>query len=87
MRRPTRRSRSRTTQSVPSDAEAFDEVTQTNEHESENGAAAGKMLEVYDEVSKEDVEVGRLIEERRDTSKGEKRRLKDLSKQIRKFWT
>ena len=54
-------------------------------HDNENGAAAAKkILEVNDEVSKEDVEIRRLTEERRNTSKGEKQRLKDLSKQIRK---
>ena len=47
-------------------------------------AAAKKILEVNNEVSKEDVEIRRLVDERRNTSKGEKQRLKDLSKQIRK---
>ena len=51
----------------------------------ENGApAAINILEINDEVSKEDVEIRRHIEERRNTSKVEKQRLKDLSKQIRK---
>ena len=66
------------------DADAFDEVAE-DKHENENGAAAAKnMLETNDEVSKKDEEIRRLIEERRSTSKGEKQRLKDFSKQIRK---
>ena len=50
-----------------------------NKHDNENG----KIFEVNDEVSKEDVEIRMIIEERWNTSKGEKQRLKDLSKQIR----
>ena len=46
------------------DAEAFDEVAKKNKHDNENG----KILEVNDEVSKEDVEIRMLIEERRNTS-------------------
>ena len=42
-----------------------------------------KILEISDEVSKEDVEIRRLIEERRNTPKDEKQRLKNVSKQIR----
>ena len=61
------------------DAEAFDEVAKKNKHDNENG----KIFEVNDEVSKEDVEIRMIIEERWNTSKGEKQRLKDLSKQIR----
>ena len=53
---------------------------QKRKHDNGNG----KILEVNDEVSKEDVEIRMLIEERWNTSKGEKQRLKDLSKQIRK---
>ena len=63
------------------DAEAIDEVANTK-YENENGAAAAKnILEVNDEVSNKDVEIRRLVEERINTSKGEKQRLKDLCKQ------
>ena len=66
------------------DAEAFDKVAE-NKHENENGAAAAKkILEANEEVLKKDEEIGRIIEERRNTSEGEQQRLKDLSKQIRK---
>ena len=48
------------------------------------GAAAKKILEDNDEVSNEDVEIRRLVEERRNTARGEKQHLKEVSKQIRK---
>ena len=58
---------------------------QQNKQERENGAAAAKsILEVIEEVSIEDVEIRRFIGERKNTAKGEKQRLKELSKQIRK---
>ena len=50
----------------------------------EGGAAAEKILEDNDEVSNEDVENRSLIEERRNTAKGEEQHLKEVSKQIRK---
>ena len=43
-----------------------------------------KILEDKDEVSNEDVEIRRLIEERRNTATGEKQHLKEVSKQKRK---
>ena len=43
-----------------------------------------QILEVNEEVSVEDVEIRRLIE-KENTAKGEKRRLKELDKQIRKY--
>ena len=63
-----------------------EEMEIENKREEVNGAAtaAKKTLETNDGVSKEDVEIRRLIEERRSTAKGEKQRLKVLSKQIRK---
>ena len=61
------------------DAEVLEEDA-SNEQENENEAAAAKKTrEVDDELSKKDVETRRLIEERRNTSEGEKQRLKDLS--------
>ena len=67
------------------DADAFDEVAK-NKHEHENGAAAAKkILEADDEVSKEDVEIRRLLEERKNTSKGDKQRMKDLSREDKKM--
>ena len=47
-------------------------------------AAATKTLESNEEISMEDVEIRRLIEERRTTSKEEKQRLKEVCKQTRK---
>ena len=64
------------------DAEVL-EADASNEQENENEAAAKTTREVDDELSKKDVETRRLIEERRNTFKGEKQRLKDLSKQLR----
>ena len=56
-----------------------------NKQERKNEAAAAKKIpEVNEEVSIEDVDIRRLIEERKSTAKGEKQRLKELSKQIRK---
>ena len=43
-----------------------------------------KILEENDEVTNEDVEIKRLIEERRNAARGEKQHLKVVSKQIRK---
>ena len=43
-----------------------------------------KILEDNDEVPNEDVEIRRLIEERRNTTRGEKQHLKEVSKQVRK---
>ena len=58
-----------------------EEITMAYKREEANEAAAAKKtLESNDAISKEDVEIRRLIEERRSTSKGEKQRLKDLSK-------
>ena len=50
--------------------------------ETNEAAAPKKTLESNDAVS-EDVQIRRLIEERGSTSKGEKQRLKDWSKQIK----
>ena len=62
-----------------------DEIVMENKREEVNGAAAAKKtLETNDGPSKEDVEIRSLVEERRSTSKGEKQRLKDLSKHISK---
>ena len=67
------------------DAEAFDDDGK-NKQEREHGAAAAKQntLEVNEEVSFEDLEIKRLIEERKTTAIREKQRLKELTKQIRK---
>ena len=51
--------------------------------ETHKAASAKHTIESNDAISKEDVEIRRLIEERRCTSKGEKQRLKDLRKQIK----
>ena len=51
--------------------------------EANESVAAKKTLESNDAISKEDQEKRRLIKERRSTSKGEKQRLKDLSKHIK----
>ena len=47
----------------------------------EAAAAAKTTLESNEEISKEDVEIRRLIEERRTTPNEEKQRLKEVSKQ------
>ena len=47
-------------------------------------AAARKMLEFHEVVSKEDVEIRRFIEERRTTPIEEKQRLKEVNKQKKK---
>ena len=61
-----------------------DEIEIENKRDEVNGvAAAKKTFETNDGVSKEDVEIRSLIEERRSTSKGKIQRLKDLSKQIK----
>ena len=60
-----------------------EEITMACKREEANEAAAAKKtLESNDAVSKEDEKIRRLIEERRSTSKGEKQRLKFLSKPI-----
>ena len=51
--------------------------------EATEAAAPKKTLESNDAISKEDEGIRRLIGERRSTFKGEKQRLKDLSKQKR----
>ena len=56
-----------------------EEIEIENKREENGAAAAKKTLKTNDGVSKEDVEVRRLIEERRSTSKGEKQRLKDFA--------
>ena len=56
----------------------------SRKNQNEAAAAAKKILEDNDEVSNEDVETRRLIEERRNTTRGEKQHLKEVSKQIRK---
>ena len=62
-----------------------EEIVMEYKREEANEAAVAKQtLESNDATSKEDVEIGRLIEERRSTSKGEQQRLKDLIKQIQK---
>ena len=55
-----------------------------NDEETDDAAAAGKMLESDEVISKEDMEIRKLIEERRTTPKEEKQRLKEVSKQIEK---
>ena len=50
------------------------------DYKREEAAAAKNTLESNGATTKEDVEIRRLIEERRNTSKGEKQRLKDLGK-------
>ena len=63
-----------------------EEIDMENKREEVNGAAAAKKtLEANGGVSKEDVEIRRLVAERRSTSKGEKQRLKDLSKTNKKL--
>ena len=64
-----------------------EEITMACKREEADEAAAAaaakkKTLESNDAISKEDVDIRRLIEERRSTSKGEKQRLKDLSKKM-----
>ena len=54
------------------------------EETNEAAAAAKKTLESNEEISEEDVEIRRLIEERRTTPKEEKQRLKEVSKQFKK---
>ena len=55
------------------------------DEETDDAAAVKKMLESNEVISKEDVEIRRLIEERRTTPKEEKQRLKEVSKQIEKM--
>ena len=52
-----------------------------NDEEADEAAAAKKSHESHEEISKEDVEIRRLIEERRTTPKEEKQRLKEVGKQ------
>ena len=62
------------------EAAAVDEdVTNKQEKNAHDVAAAKKILEEI-----EDVEIRRLIERRRNTARGERRHLKEVSKQIRK---
>ena len=55
-----------------------------NDEEADETAGAKETHESNEEISKEDVEIRRLIEERRTTPKEEKQRLKEVSKQIKK---
>ena len=68
------------------EAAAVDEdATKKQEKNANDGAAAAKeILEEDVEVTNEDVEIRRLIEERRNTARGYKQHLKEASKQIRK---
>ena len=58
---------------------------ETNDEETDDAAAAEKVLESDEVISKEDMEIRRLIEERRTTPKEEKERLKEVSKQFEKM--
>ena len=55
-----------------------------NDEETDDAAAKEQMLESNEVTSKEDMEIRRLIDERRTTPKEEKQRLKEVSKQILK---
>ena len=55
-----------------------------NGGETDDAAAAKKTLEFNEVISKEDMEIRRLIEERRTTPKEEKQRLKEVSTQNKK---
>ena len=60
-----------------------EETVMEYKQEETNGAAAKKTLEPNEEILKENVEIRRLIEERRTTHRKEKQRLKEVSKQIK----
>ena len=66
---------------------AFRSSSNTSEIRNDNNearATASAAAKVSEDVSVKDAEILRLIEERRNRSKGEKHKLKDVSKCIRK---
>ena len=65
------------------EAAAVDEDAANKQEQKANDGAARKILEENDEVTNEYVEIRRLIEERRNTARGDKQHLKEVSKQIR----
>ena len=56
-----------------------------NDEEADEPAAAKETHESNEDISKEGVEIRRLIEGRRTTPQEEKQRLKEVSKQIKKM--
>ena len=58
-------------------------VRPMSDMDAEGAAAAKKIPEDNDEASNKNVKIRRLIEERRNTPKGEKQHLKEVSKQTR----
>ena len=67
------------------DAGAVDENAKNKQERENEATAAKKILEVDEEVSIQDVEIRRRIEERKNTAKGDKQRLKELSTHFRKY--
>ena len=61
----------------------MNEKEKNDEEADEAAAAATETHESNEEISKEDVEIRRLIEKRRTTPKEEKHRLREVSKQIK----
>ena len=75
-------------QSLRSDEEAGSIVLQissvVNEKEKDEEADETAAAKKTEEISKEDVEIRRLTEERRNTPKEEEQRLKEVSKRVKK---
>ena len=61
-----------------------DATSRQEKNANEGPAAAKKIIEENDEVTNENVEIKRFIEGRRNTARGQKQHLKEVSKQIRK---
>ena len=68
------------------EATAVDEDATNNQEQNANegAAAAKKHTRRKDEITNPNVEIRKLIEDRRNTARGEKQHLKEVTKQIRK---